>query len=133
LERQLHPKMPPDRRDQGAFYRNLWRGQQRLVVAFWCSYVLGFFLSAGAAGLVLGLFTMVGKRLFDQPILGPEVAAGVLLSYCITATVGVWRSANRYPGTRWWPALVKLVVIFVTPVWLLAVVRIIDPKFQIGW
>jgi hypothetical protein len=116
-----------------SFLQNIWRGQQRLVIAFWVSYLFGFFLAAFVAGMLMGLFIAFGQELFGQPILGPAVAAIVLLSYCITATVGVWRSANRYPGTMWWPAFVKLAVILITPVYLISVVRILDPKFQIGW
>ena len=109
------------------FLRNLWRGQQRLDVAFWFSYLLGFVISASVAGLVSGLFTLLGQRL-----LGLVLASIVVLLYCFTATVGVWRSANRYPDTIWWPAFAKFAVILMTPIYLLFVVRLFDPEFQIG-
>ena len=108
------------------FLGNLWRGQQSLDVAFWFSYFLGFVLSASVAGLVSGLFIVLGQR-----PLGLVLASIVVLLYCFTATVGVWRSANRYPDTMW-PAFAKFAVILMTPIYLLFVVRLFDPEFQIG-
>ena len=79
------------------------------------------------AGLVSGLFIVLGQRL-----LGLMLASIVVLLYYVTATVGVWHSANRYPGTIWWPAFAKFAVILMTPIYLIFVVRIFGPKFQIG-
>ena len=108
------------------FLRNLWRGQQSLDVAFWFSYLLGFVLSASVAGLVSSLFSVLGQRL-----LGLVLASIVVLLYCFAATVGVWRSSNRYPDTIW-PAYAKFAVILMTPIYILFAVRLFDPEFQIG-
>jgi hypothetical protein len=110
------------------YLRNLWTGNQSLVRAFWGSYLLGSMLVAGGiGGIVSGIFIVLGQR-----TLGYVLAAVLFTPYCVIATVGVWRSANNYPLTRWWPNLAKFMVIIMTPVFFIWVIRLFDPTFQIG-
>jgi hypothetical protein len=109
-------------------FRTLWLGRYPLVGAFWGFYVLGFVISTAMAGALAGLLIMFRLREF-----GFLSAALFYMAYMSVATVGVWRSANSYPYTRWWPAMAKAAVLFFTLPFIMVAVRMVNPTFQIGW
>jgi hypothetical protein len=76
--------------------RRLWLDQYSLVRAYWGFYLVGFFVASMGAGAISGLFIV-----FGLPQLGLALAALFVVAYLGAATVGLWRSANRYPGTLW--------------------------------
>lgn len=80
----------------------LWRGQYSLRVTFWIFYIFGYF-----ASVVLNMF--VSPIFNTQPWRALSVTA-LILPYNIASTVGVLRSADAYPLTRWWPNLAKIAV-----------------------
>jgi hypothetical protein len=43
--------------------------------------------------------------------IGFAFGISVMILYWIVASVGVWRSADAYPLTRWWPAAAKIAVV----------------------
>lgn len=84
--------------------RHLWRGDLPLQNAFWNWAVLG--------GLIVNLASSAAFLLLmtaDQLIAALIVGYGFSLPYNILASVGVWRSADRYDGERRWADLAKLV------------------------
>jgi hypothetical protein len=90
----------------------LWWGQYSLVRTFWGFYVLGY----------------IGWALFWRLLLlrlSPiafAISISVWAFYWIVVSVGVWRSADAYPLTRWWPVMAKIVVIIFSGqmIWILA-------------
>jgi hypothetical protein len=91
--------------------RKLYWGEYTLRRSFWGFYLAGYLGVSALAGVISGFFIVIGAR-----PLGILFAAIVFGSYVFTATVGVWRSANKYPDTPWWPALAKFVVLVCTGV-----------------
>lgn len=99
--------------------RKLWWGQYSLVKSFWLFYVLGVVLVFVALVLLVGILIFLGTFL-AIPILKQLVLLiiyGVWLGYLLIASVGVWRSADAYPYTRWWPRMSKCVVAIIALMW----------------
>jgi hypothetical protein len=81
----------------------LWRGQFPLIVAFWGFYVAGYLATAAVLlPLIAPLFNAQPWRLIAVIL--------VVVPYNVVSAVGVWRSANAYPLTRWWPRMAQAVV-----------------------
>ena len=86
--------------------RRLWKGDLPLQQAFWHWAVAG--------GLVVNLLTSV---LFLALIMGDLIVTAFVVGYAlslpynIVATVGVWRSAERYEGERRWADLARIVTV----------------------
>jgi hypothetical protein len=88
---------------------DLYWGKYRLAVAFWGFYVFGALVC-----LVVGVALMIPFSLLGLAGLGIFFGTLLMWSYWFVATVGVWRSANAYPFTRWWPNVTKLFVVMWT-------------------
>lgn len=73
-----------------------WRGDYPLVRAWWMGYLL--------PGVVAGAVASSADEA------GLAVAA-VWVPYYVLASVGCWRSANAYDGTRAWRILAKLGIV----------------------
>jgi hypothetical protein len=81
----------------------LWRGEMNLQTAFWNWAVFG--------GLIInlvssGLFLLLAVN--DQIVAAIIVGYGCSLPYNLLASVGVWRSADRYTGDQRWAELAKV-------------------------
>jgi uncharacterized membrane protein YdjX (TVP38/TMEM64 family) len=87
----------------------LWWGQYPLIVSFWRFFIGGWLL------LVFGLaITSYLIRLHLEPRFpGPAIGAAVLFAYHCFAAVGVWRSADNHPETRYWGYAAKFVIIVI--------------------
>ena len=82
----------------------LWRGEMDLQTAFWNWAVFG--------GLIInlvssGLFLLLAVN--DQIGAAIIVGYGCSLPYNLLASVGVWRSADRYTGDQRWAELAKTI------------------------
>lgn len=84
----------------------LWRGELALADAFWTWTVFGGLLVNLVSGALFLFLIMSG-----YPV--PAFIAGyaVAVPYNVVATVGVWRSAGRYTGDRFWADLARAVSI----------------------
>lgn len=83
----------------------LWRGEIPLATAFWTWAVLG--------GLLVNITTSAAFLILvsnDQPILAIIAGYAPSLPYNLAVTVGVWRSAARYPGERHWAEFARISV-----------------------
>ena len=84
----------------------LWKGDLPLQETFWNWAVIG--------GLAVNLATsLLFALLLIEGLLIPALLAGYGLSlpFNILATVGVWRSADKYEGERHWADLAKLTTV----------------------
>lgn len=98
----------------------LWHGELSLRKAFWLYFIFGYFAAFLISTLLYAvLFFAFGRSI--PPLLG--ILALSMIGYMFVAGTGVWRSATRYQGTRVWPALAKLLLIFVLCFFLLNVQR----------
>jgi hypothetical protein len=80
----------------------LWRGQYSLWITFWIFYVAGYFASSFLSIFVSPVFSTQPWRIL--------CVIALIVPYNIVSTVGVLRSADAYPLTRWWPNLAKIAV-----------------------
>jgi hypothetical protein len=78
-------------------FRKLWRGEQKLSVAYWGYLVL--------PNVALRLFSAISGNSEVQATL----AFGGMI-YFGFVSVGIWRSANRYRGRRVWAYLAQGIV-----------------------
>lgn len=84
----------------------LWRGELALANAFWNWAVFGgFFINVVSSVLFLFLITT------DRPIAAFIAGYAPSIPYNIIVSVGVWRSAEHYPGERHWANLARTVTI----------------------
>jgi hypothetical protein len=86
--------------------RRLWQGDLPLDQAFWTWAAIG--------GILVNLSTTIAFLALVMH--GYTVAAFVIgyavsIPYNILVTVGVWRSAARYPGDRRWADLARIVTV----------------------
>lgn len=83
-----------------------WRGDEPLPTAFWNWAVTGGILvNVATSGLFLVLIMQ------NQAILALLVGYGMSIPYNVFATVGVWRSADRYEGERRWAEMAKMATV----------------------
>ena len=110
--------------------RNLWNGRKSLAVAFLGYYVVGCIATNVVVG---GVSDVLDFIVFGARLISSGVTAILFTAYCFVATVGAWRSASRYKGAQILPAFVKVVVIIMTPVFIVTTITMIDPRFPVGW
>jgi hypothetical protein len=91
----------------------IWWGQYSLPVQFWLFYIVG-----SVAAIFVSVVAAAPLLLLDARPAAYLVGAVVAWGYWFVASVGVWRSADAYPLTRWWPNLAKGVVVLFTLVFL---------------
>jgi len=82
----------------------LWRGELALDNAFWNWAVLGGLFINGASSALFLILIMA-----DREISALIVGYSFSVPYNIVVLVGVWRSAERYPGDRRWADLARIV------------------------
>lgn len=84
----------------------IWRGEAPLSTAFWGWAVLG-----GLLVNVVTSFLFLAFFMQNRTLLALLIGYGVSIPYNVFATVGVWRSANRFEGDRNWADLAKAVTV----------------------
>jgi hypothetical protein len=84
----------------------LWRGELPLQTAFWNWAVIG-----GLAINLLSVFAMLVLVTLDRPIAALLAGHALSLPYNLVATVGVWRSAARYPGPPHWAKAARVLTV----------------------
>lgn len=100
-----------------AFLADVWNGRLPLWFHFW---VLYSFVSLAFCVPLESYINIVGAPGGEVGSLSEELGnlLGVVLLiitfvvYEVIATVGVWRSARRYTGSKVWPVLVRILVVF---------------------
>jgi hypothetical protein len=86
--------------------RRLWKGDLPLAQAFWNWVVVGGIL-VNVPTSILFLALIMGNRIVAAFVVGYALS----VPYNIVATVGVWRSAGRYEGERFWADLARIVTV----------------------
>lgn len=81
----------------------MWQGGYSLAVTFWGFYVAGYFATALLVIFIAPQFTTQPARTICVLIL--------IIPYNTLSTIGVWRSADAYELTKWWPIMAKIAVI----------------------
>ncbi len=87
--------------------KRLWEGEVPLGEAFW-SYAVSY-------GLLLNVVTSFCFTLLlinGAPLIWLMVAFCIPLPYNLLAVVAVWRSADRYPGSRHRAELARVGTVF---------------------
>ena len=83
------------------FFVKFWNGDLSLPMSYW-----GVGLGLGLVfGFSVGFFTI---------LLGMSEDAiwGFLIPFQIYTVVGIWRSADKYKGAKFWAILAKVAVVF---------------------
>ena len=84
----------------------LWQGELALENAFWNWAVFGGLIVNVASSVLFGFQIMA-----DRPVSALIVGYAFSVPYNIIVSVGVWRSAERYPGGRRWADLARIVTV----------------------
>lgn len=84
----------------------LWKGELALADAFWNWAVLGG-IAVNVATSVLFLFLVMA----DRPLAALVLGYALSMPYNVVVAVGVWRSADRYPGERRWADLARIATV----------------------
>jgi hypothetical protein len=89
--------------------RKLWWGKYSLIASFW-----GFFVLGVPASVFPAVFVVIPFAALHMRPIGVLFSALGFAGYWVVAAMGVWRSADSYPYTRWWPRLAKSFVSLLT-------------------
>ena len=83
------------------FFLRFWNGDLSLPMSYW-----GVGIGLGLIfGILVGIFTIsVG--------MSEDAMWGFLIPFQIYTVVGIWRSADKYKGAKFWSILAKVAVIF---------------------
>lgn len=81
----------------------MWTGSYSLPVTFWGFYVGGYFVTALLVIFITPHFPTEPGRTFSVLVL--------IVPYNTLSTIGVWRSADAYELTKWWPVIAKIAVV----------------------
>ena len=83
------------------FFVRFWNGDLSLPMSYW-----GVGVGIGIIfGFLVGAFTIaVG--------MSEDAMWGFFIPFQIYTVVGIWRSANKYRGTKFWAILAKIAVVF---------------------
>ncbi len=88
--------------------RSLWSGQLPLGEAFWTWAIsVGLLVNVTTSALFLMMITA------DRPWAALLLGYGLSVPYNILAAVGVWRSAEKYPGPIAHADLARIVTMIV--------------------
>ena len=82
------------------FFVRFWNGDLSLPMSYW-----GVGVGIGIViGLLIGIF--IGAAGMSE-----DAIWGFLIPFQIYTVVGIWRSANKYDGTKYWAILAKVAVV----------------------
>ena len=82
------------------FFVRFWKGDLSLPMSYWG---MGVGINI-VIGLLIGLF--VGAAGMSE-----DAIWGYIIPFQIYTVVGIWRSANKYNGTKYWAILAKVAVV----------------------
>jgi hypothetical protein len=82
------------------FFIKFWYGDLSLPMSYWLVGVV--------FGLVVGF--SIGMIAYSMGM--PEAAINFLiLPWAIYSTVGIWRSSDKYKGSKFWAVLTKILIV----------------------
>ena len=83
------------------FFVRFWNGDLSLPMSYW-----GVSVGIGLVfGLLIGVFT-------GATGMSEDAMWGFLIPFQIYTVVGIWRSADKYKGAKFWAILAKVAVVF---------------------
>ena len=83
------------------FFVRFWNGDLSLPMSYW-----GVGVCIGLVfGLLIGVFT-------GATGMSEDAMWGFLIPFQIYTVVGIWRSADKYKGAKFWAILAKVAVVF---------------------
>ena len=83
------------------FFVRFWNGNLSLPMSYW-----GVGVGIGLVfGLLIGVFT-------GATGMSEDAMWGFLIPFQIYTVVGIWRSAGKYKGAKFWAILAKAAVVF---------------------
>ena len=83
------------------FFVRFWNGDLSLPMSYW-GVGVGIAL---VFGLLIGVFT-------GATGMSEDAMWGFLIPFQIYTVVGIWRSADKYKGAKFWAILAKVAVVF---------------------
>ena len=93
--------MSRSKKSNDNFFVRFWNGDLSLPMSYW-----GVGVGIGIIfGFLVGAFTIaVG--------MSEDAMWGFFIPFQIYTVVGIWRSADKYRGTKFWAILAKIAVVF---------------------
>ncbi len=80
------------------FFNKLSNGDFGLAKTFWLYYML-----------VSVVFNILAKIIVEPIFL--IIISITFLAYAVTAMIGIWKSANKYEGSKFWSVLAKIMIV----------------------
>ena len=77
-----------------------WNGDVSLVKSYW---LIGVLLTIGVVFVATFLVIAAGLQF--------EAMFGIYIPWVIYITVGIWRSADKYKGPKYWAILAKIAMV----------------------
>ena len=82
------------------FFVRFWNGDLSLPMSYW------------GVGVGIGLLFGFSIEIFTVSVgMSEDAMWGFLIPFQIYTVVGIWRSANKYNGTKYWAILAKVAVV----------------------
>tara|TARA_X000000950_G_scaffold48872_1_gene57005 strand:- start:3824 stop:4162 length:339 start_codon:yes stop_codon:yes gene_type:complete len=83
------------------FFVRFWNGKLSLPMSYW------------GVGVGIGiLFGFIIVAFVIAAGLSDDAMWGFIIPFQIYTVVGIWRSANKYKGSKFWAILAKIAVVF---------------------
>ena len=83
------------------FFVRFWNGELSLPMSYW------------GVGVGIGiLFGFIIVAFVSDAGLSDDAMWGFIIPFQIYTVVGIWRSANKYKGAKFWAILAKVAVVF---------------------
>jgi hypothetical protein len=94
----------------GSYVARHWRGELSLPKSYW---VNGVVIGIACRIVFSGLLTGIAAAAASMPAFALLFAVVVLVNIAIVAwmIVGIWRSAGRYAGPKYWAILARVAVV----------------------
>tara|TARA_B100000700_G_scaffold231735_1_gene256538 strand:+ start:923 stop:1243 length:321 start_codon:yes stop_codon:yes gene_type:complete len=82
------------------FFVRFWSGQLSLPMSYW-----GVGIGIGILFSILVVIIVLGLGMHD------DAMWGFIIPFQIFTVVGIWRSADRYKGPKFWAILAKIAIV----------------------
>jgi len=100
-------------RASGSYFTRHWRGELSLARSWWLSSVVINGICVGFLFTIVANVTIMmlgGNRPLAVILLLFQIGL-TLVSY-VWALVGTWRAAGRHPGSKFWPIVARILMVF---------------------
>jgi hypothetical protein len=98
----------------GSYFARHWRGELSLPKSYWINgIIIGLVCCVILSGALVGFAAAAVNAITTLPALFFVLALLLNIAIVIWVIVGIWRSAGRYVGPKFWAILARVTVVIV--------------------